>query len=261
MSVAFRAKLSSTQKLVLLALCDSANDQGECYPSVTTLVEKCSLTDRAIQAAIADLESMEHLRREPRNGRSTVYWMTPYPGESSPPNVIHPRTTFAPERHSPPKLVHPTPERRSPPPPNVVHPTPERHSPITITEPSVEPPGNRKRKADAPEMASVPMLTDAGLDLKTAADFIAHKAAKKSPLTMRAWADHCREAAKAGWTAAAAADKVMARDWRGFEATYVAGSATPNRGPPQQQDLAAKNAEAHRLVFGHQPTSTEALDA
>lgn len=30
MSVAFRSSVTGTQKLVLLALCDSANDQGEC---------------------------------------------------------------------------------------------------------------------------------------------------------------------------------------------------------------------------------------
>lgn len=135
MSQAFKTSLPSTQKLVLLALCDCANDQGECYPSVSALQAKCSLSDRGVQKAVAELESMGYLRRETRNGRSTVYWLTPERGS--------PRTTFTPND------VHPTPERRSPPPPNVVHPTPERGSPITIKEPSVEP--SRKRSSPAPE--------------------------------------------------------------------------------------------------------------
>jgi len=32
MAQAWKSKYGSTAKLVLLALCDNANDQGECYP-------------------------------------------------------------------------------------------------------------------------------------------------------------------------------------------------------------------------------------
>jgi hypothetical protein len=87
MSVAFKAAIPATQKLVLLALCDSANDQGECYPSVPTLMEKSSLSERAVQGAISWLEQRQFLRRDFRNGRSTVYWCTPAAG------APHPRTT------------------------------------------------------------------------------------------------------------------------------------------------------------------------
>jgi hypothetical protein len=138
MTLAFRTTVSATQKLVLLALCDAANDQGECYPSIPALQGKCSLSDRAVQKAIHDLEVGRYLSRTERPGRSTLYLMTPERG--SPQNVVHP------ERSSP------TPERRSPPPPNVVHPTPERGSPRTISEPSVEP--SLKQKAAEPQAAS-----------------------------------------------------------------------------------------------------------
>ena len=59
MTQAFKARIKPTQKLVLLALCDCANDQGECYPSVQTLVEKCSSGERTIQEAVAALERAE----------------------------------------------------------------------------------------------------------------------------------------------------------------------------------------------------------
>lgn len=134
MSAAFKTALSSTHKFVLVALCDNANDQGECFPSVSMLAEKTSLSDRAVQKSITYLCDMGFIMRNARNGRSTYYTVTaPHTWAIQPPNVVHPRTTFTPNN------IHPTPEQCSPPPPNVVHPTPERRSPITIKEPSIEP--------------------------------------------------------------------------------------------------------------------------
>ena len=133
MTAAFKAHLNHTNKFVLVALCDNANDQGECYPSVSMLCEKTSLSDRAVQKSIAYLVESKFMRRDIRNGRSTYYF------------IADPRTWFTPEQCSPPNDVHPTPERGSPPPPNDVHPTPERGSPITINESSLEPSNNQKK--------------------------------------------------------------------------------------------------------------------
>ena len=80
MTIAFQAAIPSTKKLVLLALCDSANDQGECYPSITTLEQKCSLSDRAVQKCIVELESEGYLSRDLRPGRATLYQLTPERG-------------------------------------------------------------------------------------------------------------------------------------------------------------------------------------
>ena len=102
--------------MVLLALCDNANDEGECYPSVQTLAAKCSVSDRAVQMQLTKLEEMGYVAREIRTGRSTVYhirkpseWPST-PERRSPPKDVHPRTTFTP----PPNDIHPTPEPRSP---------------------------------------------------------------------------------------------------------------------------------------------------
>jgi len=76
-------------------------------------------------------------------------------------------------------------------------------------------------------------LLAAGFDETTAIDFIAHKQRMKAPLTPRAWTDHLREAAKAGMTPLVAAEKVMAKNWKGFDASYVAGRvARPSSDAP-----------------------------
>lgn len=115
MTAAFKAKLSPTNKLVLLALCDCANDQGECFPSIQNLMGKSSLSERSVQAAVAWLEANGFLTRQMRNGRSTLYVLTP--AGAAPPQQAHPR-------------------RSRTPPPQELHPTPAAPAPITIREPS-----------------------------------------------------------------------------------------------------------------------------
>lgn len=138
MSLAWKLNLPSTAKLVYLALCDNANDSGECFPSIPMLAQKCSLTERAVMTHLKSLEGVGLLRREQRAGRSTVYH-------------LNPRTSFTPEQYSPLNVVHPTPEYNSPPPLNNIHPTPERRSPITIKEPSIEPSKNHKGEFTPPD--------------------------------------------------------------------------------------------------------------
>ena len=101
MCMAFDAEIPATQKLVLLALCDNANEQGQCFPSVSLLERKCSLSDRAVQSSLSWLEQNGYLIRNFRVGRATIYVVTPERG--SPPNDVHPRSSFTP----PPNDVHP----------------------------------------------------------------------------------------------------------------------------------------------------------
>ena len=114
------------------------------------------------------------------------------------------------------------------------------------------------RKRAAPTgLVSVSALVDAGLDEKTALDFIDHKARLKAPLTDRAWADHLAECKKAGWSAQQAAEKVMAKSWKGFEAKYVAGELQAGRSqlvPQRKSDLlmAGNIAAAQRFLESSQ---------
>lgn len=92
----------------------------------------------------------------------------------------------------------------------------------------------RKRSASVPAKPVVEpqVLIEAGFSPEEAAEFIAHKSAVKAPLTERAWLDHLAESQKAGWSALQAAEKVMAKGWKGFEAKYVASERPPATAMP-----------------------------
>jgi len=77
MALAWKADIPSGRKLVLLSLCDHANGQGECYPSVEAIARKCSMGQRTVQQHIGELESAGILVRRFRKGRSTLYQLEP----------------------------------------------------------------------------------------------------------------------------------------------------------------------------------------
>ena len=58
-------------KLVLLAIADSANDEGFCYPGQTKLAAKCSIKPRALRKNLADLETRGLLVVSQRGQRRT----------------------------------------------------------------------------------------------------------------------------------------------------------------------------------------------
>ena len=74
MSKAWEMPIPSGQKMVLLALCDHANDDGECYPSQKKLAKKCSMSSRAISNHIKwlhDCGILESERRQTTNVRKS----------------------------------------------------------------------------------------------------------------------------------------------------------------------------------------------
>lgn len=120
MTLAWKSDYPTGKKMILLALCDNANDQGECYPSVSMLSKKCSMSERSVFNHIAELEKEGAIQRENRTGRSTIYHLDPCkfctPANSAPLQPLHP--------------------------------TPATVAPITINEPSIEPSGNQIQRPD-----------------------------------------------------------------------------------------------------------------
>lgn len=66
-----------TDKLVLLALADNANDEGECYPSLMNIAGRCEMHRATAVRSIQSLESAGHISRKIRPGRNTVYLVHP----------------------------------------------------------------------------------------------------------------------------------------------------------------------------------------
>jgi hypothetical protein len=74
MNWAWRQTLTPTLKLVLMALADSAGDQGVCWPSVSTLSKKCSVSTRTVRRSLRVLMDSGTLIAEARrrsDGSST----------------------------------------------------------------------------------------------------------------------------------------------------------------------------------------------
>ncbi len=71
MTKAWEMDLPQGKKLLLLALCDHANDDGICYPSQEKLMKKCGIGQTTLTNHIKWFEQVGILKRERRQkGRS-----------------------------------------------------------------------------------------------------------------------------------------------------------------------------------------------
>lgn len=128
-------QMGHAEKLVLLALADNANDDGDCWPSVANLSEKTCLSDRAVQHCIRRLTDAGHVTVSRRYKKSNVFHVHPvYPerpsGERPSPEAP------SPERGSPER---PSPEGNDISTPNDVHPLKTEPSKRTVSTRSRKP--------------------------------------------------------------------------------------------------------------------------
>lgn len=230
MNLAWKSNQPSGRKMVLLALCDNANDQGECFPSVPMIAQKCSMGERTVQQHITDLEEIGAVAREMRIGRSTIYHLDPRkfctPAESAPPQNLHP--------------------------------TPAESAPITTKEPPKEPSGNHHKRAKAAQDDFVPMaaLLEAGVDEQTAKDWLQLRKKKRADVSRTVLEQHVKQAWLAGMTLTEALQMSCLRGWQGFDAQFVRSTPQARASPANKQlDLAAAqkaaNEEAKRRLFGN----------
>jgi len=111
---------NQSERFVLLALADYANDEGECWPSIEGIAKKTCLTDRGVRKIIRRLEETRWLEIEAGGGRKNC-------------NLYRIKTLnhVQPEQRSPLNVVPKNPEPRS------LNPEPCSAEPsITIIEPS-----------------------------------------------------------------------------------------------------------------------------
>lgn len=141
------SRSKGTDRLVLLAIADcAADDGGNAFPSMATLVTKTGLSERTVQGATTRLVQLGELKVRHKAGSSNRYRVImDAPADPAPPQILHPAGDA------------PTPAAVAPPPPQQLHPTPAAAAPITVLEPSPEPSKNlsalngaRPRARDAP---------------------------------------------------------------------------------------------------------------
>lgn len=240
MTLAWRSGAKTGQKMVLLALADNANDQYECYPSIRMIAHKCSMSERAVQGHIADMEEAGIVSREFRPGHSTMYH-------------IDPRRFCAPAESAPRRNLHPTPADAAPPPPQPLHPGGADAAPITISKPSIESSVKQKKggQAAAEKFDPLAALIAEGVDAQAAADWLVIRKAKRAPLTVTALSETKEQAALANMTLEQAVKICCKRGWQGFEATWVATSTAARGGRTSTFDQSMDGAAAAKQrLFG-----------
>ena len=109
MSLVWELDLPDSEKLVLLALADCANDEGGCWPSVETISRKCSKSERTVQNCIRTLCVKGHLTRRERHATSCYYTVHPIVRLTDPAETA-PRKDCT----YPPQPLHPTPAAAAP---------------------------------------------------------------------------------------------------------------------------------------------------
>lgn len=212
MTEAWKSDLPSGRKLVLLSLCDNANDQGECYPSMATISKRCGMSERAAQGHVVELQKAGILSRFERVGRSTLY-------------TINPRRICTPANIAPPQNLRPSPAEFAPHPADSAPPVPAESAPITIIEPSL----NHQSKHQPAKSRSSSIKSDIfkadDVDADVWQDFVALRKAKKALLTKTAVDGIRVEADKAGLTLEAALRVCCERGWAGFKASWLVDQA------------------------------------
>jgi len=229
MSKAWSSSIPSGPKLVLLSLCDFANDAGECFPSVDLMTKRCSMDDRTVRRHLAYLVDRGYLLRAERRGRSTLFTVTP-PISDTPPISV---------RGTPPiSVMVPLPFLSATPPLFAPH-NHQEPSNNQIPIPNTRAQGGDRRSTIA---ASIFQVNDVDPDVWQ--DFVTLRKAKHAPLTKTAVDGLRREAEKAGWSLEDVVRECCGRGWVGFKAAWVQTGARP--GASAAQSFKAQDDEAAR---------------
>ena len=211
MAACWPLQMPPTQKAVLISLADNANDHGECWPSIPTIMARTCLGERTVHGAIKWLEANGAVVADRSNGRHTRYTVTP--DAFQPPQEMHPRSSRTPAASAvePPQEMQEPPQQRQSP-------------PQELRSNRKEPP--RTVKATVNSARPRDLLPDdlfPGVAPQVVKDFRALRKAKRAPITATAAAGIAREAAKAGLTLESALTVCCERGWTGFKAEWLAG--------------------------------------
>lgn len=148
MSAIFESKtLGPTERLIMLALADHADDDGRCYPSILRLCARTGLSERAVQTNVKTLTEKGYLKVLVGGGKgnANLYFVSPNPAANAPYEAQNPAAS-APRRKC-------TPAADAPKTPHLLRSNPAADAPEpsgTTIEPSIEAAPRRRRKPELP---------------------------------------------------------------------------------------------------------------
>ncbi|MDQ7262689.1 helix-turn-helix domain-containing protein [Paracoccus sp. PS-1] len=162
MSAVFESEtLGPTERLIMLALADHADDTGRCYPSMQRLCQRTGLSERAVQVNIKKLQGQGYIKvvSGGGKGRPNIYFVSANPAPETPHQKPRFSNTVSDDIQTP-HLTTPNPAPDAP--------EPSR----TIIEPS---------ESNGARDALLTVLSQEAADA-----FIDHRKAKRAKLTVRA---------------------------------------------------------------------------
>ena len=90
MAQVWKIDLTPTEKLVLLAIADCANDEGKAWPAASTLMRKTSLSESSVRRAVGVLVEKGLMQQFQRPGTSPVYMVNPCHSDTPVRETPHP---------------------------------------------------------------------------------------------------------------------------------------------------------------------------
>lgn len=210
MAACWPLQMTSTAKAVLISLADNANDHGVCWPSIPTIMLRTCLGKTAVIEAIQQLEQSGLLSIERTQGRGNRYQLTPA------------ADLFQPVRHA-----HPSATRTGS--PAALDPSATRTGPVRHADPNRKEPSGTVKKASAPEVIDFSSWPSPPSP-QVLADFLAHRKAKRAPITPTVIENFGRELHKAvahGISVDAALAECITRNWQGLKADWLLRDLTP----------------------------------
>ena len=93
MSAIFESRsLGPTERLIMLALADHADDEGRCYPAMDRLCQRTGLSERAVQTNVRKLVALGYVTIVPGGGRghANLYFISANPASDAPNSPVNP---------------------------------------------------------------------------------------------------------------------------------------------------------------------------
>lgn len=202
-----------SDRFVLLAIADYANDEGQAWPSIAGLCRKTCMSERGIQTVIRRLESTGWLSIEVGGGRRNcnLYTIKTPHMDAETPQEMHPAG------NAPPHMDAETPQMDAI---NPAHAAPEPSRTI------IEPPEGKERATRAPDQTAEVrrVLVDAGATPAAVTSFLSHYRAKVrkplSPVGAERLAGTLRTIIDSGGDADDALGLAEERGWQSIKADW-----------------------------------------